>query len=55
MNAYASAGAVAEESIGAFRTVIAFGGQEKESQRYGVVYVVHTTSIVLSSILHVTT
>ncbi|XP_012860104.1 phosphatidylcholine translocator ABCB4 [Echinops telfairi] len=32
--AYAKAGAVAEEALGAIRTVIAFGGQKKELERY---------------------
>ncbi|XP_073891710.1 phosphatidylcholine translocator ABCB4 isoform X5 [Macaca fascicularis] len=32
--AYAKAGAVAEEALGAIRTVIAFGGQNKELERY---------------------
>ncbi|XP_075414576.1 phosphatidylcholine translocator ABCB4 [Tenrec ecaudatus] len=32
--AYAKAGAVAEEALGAVRTVIAFGGQKKELERY---------------------
>uniref|UniRef100_A0A2K6S200 Phosphatidylcholine translocator ABCB4 n=2 Tax=Saimiri boliviensis boliviensis TaxID=39432 RepID=A0A2K6S200_SAIBB len=32
--AYAKAGAVAEETLGAIRTVIAFGGQNKELERY---------------------
>ncbi|XP_006925785.1 phosphatidylcholine translocator ABCB4 isoform X2 [Pteropus alecto] len=32
--AYAKAGAVAEEALGAIRTVIAFGGQNKEQERY---------------------
>ncbi|XP_022371065.1 multidrug resistance protein 1, partial [Enhydra lutris kenyoni] len=32
--AYAKAGAVAEEVLAAIRTVIAFGGQEKELERY---------------------
>ncbi|KAJ7408592.1 Multidrug resistance protein 1A [Willisornis vidua] len=32
--AYAKAGAVAEEVLAAIRTVIAFGGQEKEIERY---------------------
>uniref|UniRef100_A0A8B9THA1 Multidrug resistance protein 1 n=1 Tax=Anas platyrhynchos TaxID=8839 RepID=A0A8B9THA1_ANAPL len=32
--AYAKAGAVAEEVLGSIRTVIAFGGQEKEIKRY---------------------
>uniref|UniRef100_A0A8C0SFK2 P-type phospholipid transporter n=1 Tax=Canis lupus familiaris TaxID=9615 RepID=A0A8C0SFK2_CANLF len=32
--AYAKAGAVAEEALGAIRTVIAFGGQNKELKRY---------------------
>ena len=31
---YASAGSVAEEVLSAIRTVIAFGGEEKEIDRY---------------------
>ncbi|KAM4705168.1 ATP-dependent translocase ABCB1-like [Rhinophrynus dorsalis] len=34
LKAYAKAGAVAEEVLGAIRTVIAFGGQKKEIERY---------------------
>lgn len=34
MDAYASAGAIAEEVLGTIRTVVAFGGQKKELQRY---------------------
>ncbi len=34
--AYAKAGAIAEEVLGAIRTVTAFAGQEKEMARYGV-------------------
>ena len=34
LEAYAKAGAVAEEVFGAIRTVVAFGGQENEAQRY---------------------
>ena len=34
-SAYARAGAVAEEVLSSIRTVIAFGGQQKETQRYG--------------------
>ncbi|XP_075067977.1 ATP-dependent translocase ABCB1 isoform X2 [Mixophyes fleayi] len=34
LTAYAKAGAVAEEVLAAIRTVIAFGGQTKEMQRY---------------------
>ncbi|KAJ8314248.1 LOW QUALITY PROTEIN: hypothetical protein KUTeg_008809 [Tegillarca granosa] len=34
LSAYAKAGAVAEEVLGAIRTVVAFGGQEKECKRY---------------------
>lgn len=34
-SAYARAGAVAEEVFSSIRTVIAFGGEEKEAQRYG--------------------
>ena len=30
---YAGAGAVAEEAIGSIRTVMSFGGQEKEVER----------------------
>ncbi|KAL8570376.1 hypothetical protein ACOMHN_035794 [Nucella lapillus] len=32
--AYAKAGAVADEVLGAVRTVVAFGGQDKEAERY---------------------
>ncbi|XP_067869087.1 ATP-binding cassette, sub-family B (MDR/TAP), member 4 isoform X2 [Heterodontus francisci] len=32
--AYAKAGAVAEETLSSFRTVVAFGGQKKEVERY---------------------
>lgn len=32
--AYAKAGAVAEEVLAAIRTVIAFGGQKKELERF---------------------
>ncbi len=35
LKAYAKAGSVAEEVLGAIRTVVAFGGQEKECDRYG--------------------
>ncbi|KAM9308182.1 ATP-binding cassette sub-family B member 5 [Gastrophryne carolinensis] len=34
LSAYAKAGAVAEEVLSSIRTVVAFGGQEKESKRY---------------------
>ncbi|XP_069769956.1 ATP-dependent translocase ABCB1-like isoform X2 [Narcine bancroftii] len=34
MSAYAKAGEVAEEVLGAIRTVVAFGGQKKETERY---------------------
>ncbi|NP_001265699.1 ATP-dependent translocase ABCB1 [Cavia porcellus] len=34
LSAYAKAGAVAEEALAAIRTVIAFGGQSKELERY---------------------
>ncbi|CAN2389829.1 phosphatidylcholine-translocating ATPase activity [Pristimantis euphronides] len=34
LSAYAKAGAVAEEVLSSIRTVVAFGGQEKEIQRY---------------------
>ncbi|XP_021353533.1 multidrug resistance protein 1-like isoform X2 [Mizuhopecten yessoensis] len=34
LSAYAKAGAVAEEVLGSVRTVVAFGGERKECQRY---------------------
>jgi ABC-type transport system involved in Fe-S cluster assembly fused permease/ATPase subunit len=34
LNAYAEAGSVAQEVLSSFRTVAAFGGEEKESHRY---------------------
>lgn len=34
MEAYGTAGAVAEEVLSSIRTVVAFSGQEKEIQRY---------------------
>ena len=34
LKAYAKAGAVAEEVLGAIRTVYAFNGQQKECKRY---------------------
>ena len=34
MEAYGQAGAIAEEALSAVRTVVAFGGQEKEIERY---------------------
>ncbi|XP_048755888.2 ATP-dependent translocase ABCB1-like isoform X2 [Ostrea edulis] len=34
LDAYAKAGSVADEVIGAVRTVVAFGGQDKECERY---------------------
>ena len=33
--AYATAGALAEEVLSSIKTVIAFGGEYKESDRYG--------------------
>lgn len=32
--AYAKAGAIAEEDLSAIRTVVVFGGEEKECQRF---------------------
>lgn len=34
LKAYAKAGKVAEEVLGSIRTVIAFGGEDKELERY---------------------
>ena len=34
LKAYAKAGAIAEEVLGALRTVYSFGGQKKEVERY---------------------
>ena len=39
MNAYAQAGSVAEEVLSSMRTVAAFSGEEKETERYGMVEV----------------
>lgn len=36
MESYGSAGAIAEEVLGAIKTVMAFGGQQKEIDRYKV-------------------
>ena len=33
-NIYAKAGSIAEEVLSSIRTVIAFGGEEKEIERY---------------------
>ena len=33
-SAYAAAGAIAEEVLSSIRTVVAFGGEEKEAARY---------------------
>ena len=33
-NAYASAAGVAEEVLGSIRTVVAFGGEQREVERY---------------------
>ncbi|CAK8697430.1 unnamed protein product [Clavelina lepadiformis] len=35
MDAYAAAGAIAEQAISSIRTIVAFGCQEKETERYG--------------------
>lgn len=37
LKAYAKAGAVADEVLSSIRTVAAFGGEEKEAERYFVV------------------
>ena len=34
MTAYGKAGSIAEEVLSSIRTVVAFGGQEKEVERY---------------------
>ena len=39
LKAYAKAGAVAEEVLGAIRTVYAFGGQKKECDRSYTIFV----------------
>lgn len=36
MESYGAAGAIAEEVLGAIKTVMAFGGQQKEINRYKV-------------------
>ena len=35
---YASAGGIAEEVLSGVRTVVAFGGEEKEAERYEQYY-----------------
>lgn len=39
LKAYAKAGSVADEVLSAIRTVAAFGGEEKEAERYFVNFV----------------
>lgn len=36
LKAYAKAGAIADEVLSAIRTVVAFGGEDKETERYGI-------------------
>ncbi len=36
LKAYAEAGSVAQEVFSSFRTVAAFGGEEKETERYSI-------------------
>ncbi len=38
LKAYAKAGAVADEVLSAIRTVAAFGGEEKEVERYFTIF-----------------
>lgn len=38
LKAYAKAGAVADEVLSSIRTVAAFGGEEKEAERYFVIF-----------------
>ena len=44
LSAYAKAGAVAEEVLGAIRTVYAFGGQKKECDRSYTIFVSTTNN-----------
>lgn len=37
LKAYARAGAVADEVLSSIRTVAAFGGEEKEAERYAAI------------------
>ena len=39
LDAYAKAGAVAEEVLSSIRTVVAFGGEEKESERFLIIFI----------------
>jgi len=41
-SAYAKAGSVAEEVLSSIRTVVAFGGQEKECKRLVLYHVVNS-------------
>lgn len=38
LKAYAKAGAVADEVLSSIRTVAAFGGEQKEADRYLMIY-----------------
>lgn len=38
LKAYAKAGAVADEVLSSLRTVAAFGGEEKEAERYITIF-----------------
>ena len=49
---YATAGSVAEEVIGAIRTVIAFGGQEKEVEKYATCCEIFHTELGLQNYNH---
>ena len=50
---YASAGAVAEEVLSSIRTVVAFGGEFKESARYSSEAVLHTDLTCLQTLTQI--
>ena len=43
--AYAKAGGIAEEVISSIRTVVAFGGEHKEMERYAVLLLLLTFTV----------
>jgi len=50
LKAYAKAGAVADEVLSSIRTVAAFGGEEKETERYFVIQLLFQKNWMLGKI-----
>ena len=51
LRAYAKAGAVAEEVLGAIRTVYAFGGQKKECDRSYSIFVLRNVKFRITTLI----